>query len=82
MADLITVGESKTFNYTGYTQTISLLPGEYKLECWGAKGGDVTYYPTSYNYIAEGGKGGYSTGVLTLNSSTTIYLYVGGKGTS
>lgn len=71
MADLITVGESKTFNYTGYTQTISLLPGEYKLECWGARGGSAN---SGGRY---GGKGGYSTGIITLYELTTLYINIG-----
>ena len=41
----------------------------YKLEVWGAQGG------ASY-----GGKGGYSVGTCSLNSSKLIYVVVGGMG--
>ncbi|HFL3205687.1 TPA: glycine-rich protein, partial [Clostridioides difficile] len=27
------------FNYTGSEQSVTLKPGKYKLECWGACGG-------------------------------------------
>lgn len=71
MADLTRVGESKTFNYTGHTEIINLQPGKYKLECWGARGG-CEASGSSY-----GGKGGYSTGIITLLEDTTLYINVG-----
>ena len=71
MADLTQVGESKTFNYTGHTEIINLQPGKYKLECWGARGG-CEASGSSY-----GGKGGYSTGIITLLEDTTLYINVG-----
>ena len=64
-------GESKTYNYTGGVQKVSLAAGTYKVELWGAQGG------TSY-----GGKGGYSTGTLTLTEPKDIYIVVGGQGTN
>ena len=63
------------FDYTGSVQSVTLEPGKYILECWGAQGG----YRSNTNY---GGKGGYSTGTLTLTQKTTIYVYVGGSGNS
>lgn len=63
------------FAYTGKAQSVTLEPGKYVLECWGAQGG--YRYNSSY-----GGKGGYSTGTLTLTQKTTIYIYVGGSGNS
>ena len=48
--------------------------GYYKLEVWGASGGDGG--PNS------GGKGGYSSGVVHLNANETLYVVVGGKGNS
>lgn len=62
------------FEYTGYVQSRTLSAGTYKIECWGAQGGS---YSTTY----YGGKGGYSVGKLTLESNTTVYVYVGGQGT-
>ena len=70
------VGTEFDFDYTGSVQEITLPPGKYKLQCWGAQGGNV-----SGSYTATGSKGGYSEGVLTVTKPTTIYVFVGGKGT-
>lgn len=67
----ITTGQSKDFNYTGGVQSITLDPGTYKLETWGAQGGSGS---------GTGGLGGYSTGQITLTSTTTLYVAVGGQG--
>lgn len=68
-------GQVLNYSYTGGVQSITLPPGSYKLECWGAQGGyrlnDISTY---------GGKGGYSVGELTLNEETTLYVQVGGSG--
>lgn len=61
------------FDYTGGEQTFTpTLNGTYKLEVWGAQGGD--YYSENGNF------GGYSTGVVNLTSSTKLYINVGGQG--
>lgn len=70
------VGTVFNFAYTGNVQQITLPKGRYKLQCWGAQGGSV-----SGSYTAGGSKGGYSEGVLTITEPTTIYIFVGGKGT-
>lgn len=70
------VGEVFDFDYTGSVQQITLPKGKYKLQCWGAQGGNV-----SGSYSQAGSKGGYSEGVLTLTKTTTLYVFVGGKGT-
>ncbi|MDR1495326.1 MAG: prepilin-type N-terminal cleavage/methylation domain-containing protein, partial [Clostridiales Family XIII bacterium] len=69
--------------YEDYNWLMYTVPqgegGRYKLEVWGAAGGDpkaMTYYPI----IAPAGKGAYSRGVVNLKENDTIYLYVGGKG--
>ena len=67
----------QNFSYTGTVQTYIATPGTYTLEVWGAQGGNDPFYPTS----VFGGRGGYSTGVLTLTNTTTLYIYVGGQGT-
>lgn len=58
--------------YTGGFKKISLPKGTYMLECWGAQGGDTSY--------CDGGKGGYSSGQITLTKTSSLYLYTGGKG--
>lgn len=61
------------YAYTGAKRTVTLKPGRYKLECWGAQGG----YRSSSSY---GGLGGYSVGEISLEKQTTLYVYVGGSG--
>lgn len=67
-----TKGIKYTFDYTGRVQSIKLNEGKYKLEVWGAEGGN------NGAFSGFAGKGGYSVGLLTLKSETTLYVYVGG----
>jgi len=69
------VGTVFNFAYTGGVQQVTLPKGRYKLQCWGAQGGKVE------GNNVDGSKGGYSEGVLSLTKTTTIYIFVGGKGT-
>ena len=63
---------------------ISLPQGQYKLEVWGAKGGDSTGNgnPSSNrgNSTVPGGLGGYSRGILSLNKKETVFVFVGEEG--
>ena len=70
-----------TFNYTGGQQTIALQPGTYTLETWGAEGG-TNLGNGAGTYTQNGGKGGYSVGIYTLASTTTVYVNVGGRGSN
>lgn len=74
----IKTGDILNFDYTGAVQSVTLKPGKYVLECWGAQGG----YSSSNSGIevGMGGKGGYSAGTITLNQKTLIYIYTGGVG--
>ena len=54
-------------------ETITLPVGTYKLECWGAQGGQI-------NNLHPGGKGGYASGNLNLIEKQALYLHVGGSG--
>ena len=65
---------SQNFAYTGSVQTFNATPGTYILEVWGAQGGNAT------SCSGIGGLGGYSTGVLSLSTQATLYVYVGGTG--
>ena len=70
--------EDQIFEYTGNVQTYTITcAGTYKLEVWGAQGG--TAGPNETNQLA-GGKGGYSTGTITLNKKDKLFIVVGGKG--
>lgn len=73
----VPVGTVLDYAYTGNVQSVLLPAGRYKLQCWGAQGGSV-----SGSYTATGAKGGYSEGELTLTSPTTVYIFVGGQGSS
>ena len=63
----------KTYSCTNAVQNERYSEGIYKLEVWGAQGGN-------YSTVYSGGKGGYSRGTLTLKESTNIYIYVGCQG--
>ncbi len=64
------------FAYTGSVQKFTIPEtGTYKLEVWGAQGGD-------HSDNAHGGNGGYSKGEIELNAGTILYIYVGGQGQS
>lgn len=69
----LTNGDILNCPYSGAKKSISLPPGKYKLECWGAQGG----YRNSTSY---GGKGGYSKGEIDIKEETVFYLYTGGSG--
>lgn len=80
--NLYVFATTHNFDYTGNVQNITLPPGSYKLQCWGAQGGsnaaDATYGITAQ----AGGKGGYSEGILTIAEQLTLYAFVGGQGGS
>lgn len=69
----LVAGDILNCPYSGAPIEIQLPPGRYKLECWGAQGGD---YSTTYT----GGRGGYSHGVLTLQAAQKLFLRSGGSG--
>ena len=68
----IKTGDVLNCPYSGASIGINLKKGAYKLEVWGAKGGDA--YSTTY----PGANGGYSVGTLTLNGPKDVFLYAGG----
>lgn len=67
--------------YSGTYKSITLPKGTYKLECWGAQGGNGTAFPSNNSQLF-GGKGGYSYGVFSPTSDTVLYLYSGGQGST
>ena len=67
-------GTTWNFDYTGGEQTFTVpCDGEYKLETWGAQGGNG-----NSTYI--GGYGGYSTGIIAAQDDNKFFINVGGKG--
>ena len=65
--------ETNDFNYTGGYQTfIAPSTGIYRVELWGARGGNIASY--------QGGKGAYTAGNINLERNDVLYIYVGGMG--
>lgn len=60
------------YSYSGSAKNVTLPPGTYKLECWGAQGASC-----SDGY--SGGKGGYSVGQLSIANALAIQVLVGGQ---
>ena len=73
-ANSLRPGDILNCPYSGAAVQISLPPGTFLLECWGAQGGS---YNSSY---AAGGKGGRANATLTLTDQVTAYLLTGGQG--
>ena len=66
---------SQEFDYTGNIQTfVAQQSGNYRIEAWGASGGDIGSY--------TGGKGAYTSGNLYLEEGDTLYVVVGGAGSN
>jgi len=57
--------------------SVTLDPGKYQFECWGAQGGTGL---TNNVKLYEGGRGAYVSGVIDLKDKTELYLFVGGRG--
>lgn len=74
-------GDILNCSYSGTYKSITLPKGTYKLECWGAQGGNGTASPSNNSQLF-GGKGGYSYGVFSPTSDTVLYLYSGGQGST
>jgi len=68
--------DSQTFSYTGAEQTLTVPSGveSITIVAYGAQGG--------FDGSIAGGLGGYSTGTVSVTPGNTIYIYVGGQGTS
>ena len=74
------VGDEYEYGYTGEAQEfVTPYTGVYKLEVFGAAGGDQVSNGY-YGKDALGGRGGYSVGYLNLTKDQVLYVYVGGKG--
>ena len=67
-------GSDNLYTSSGEYSYVVPVTGEYRLEVWGAQGGGHS------NIL--GGYGGYSKGSITLTKGTTLYINVGGEGSS
>ena len=71
-------GQTWNYGYTGGMQSFTTpCSGTYKLEVWGAQGGQGQAYN---GRVATGGYGGYSAGNVSLIAENVIYIGVGGMG--
>ena len=67
-------GETWLYGYTGSAQEFKVpCNGKYKIELWGASGRNSGNQGTP-------GLGGYTSGEIELDASTTLYVYVGEVG--
>ena len=72
-------GYSKSFDYTGSVEEFIVpLDGVYKLEVWGAGGGNGIH---NSEVVENDYYAGYSSGDITLSKDDKLYIAVGGKGT-
>ena len=81
--DSMNVYDLYDFRYTGSVeQFIAPVSGTYRLEAWGAQGGDALENISGNQKMdfVEGGKGGYSVGNVFLKKGQIVYVVVGGKG--
>ena len=70
-------GSSFVSGYDGCNAIFEETTGYYKIECIGAKGGKSK---NNGNVGADGGNGGYTSGIIYLAKGEKIYVYVGGHG--
>lgn len=64
----------QTYNYTGAPQTVTLNPGIYTFETWGASAPENL---TSGALDEGSGRGAYAKGDIEISEPTTFYVYVG-----
>ncbi len=68
------IGTTWTFDYTGTEQTFNVRrTGTYKVELWGAQGGNA--FTNSTHSL-----GAYTSGNIKLFKSNTFYIYIGEAG--
>lgn len=74
-------GDEIIFPCVGQTQHISLIPGTYKFECYGASGG-FRFIESSFDRtdLNQYGWGGYSSGIMRVYALRDTYVTVGGSG--
>ena len=71
--DLLNNGDTIIFPSIGHTENIKLVPGTYKLKCYGGDGG-------SQILASEIPRGGYAEGILNIANVEDIFVNVGGSG--
>ena len=59
---------------------VMFSPGRYRIELWGAQGGDSRWQNTGNIRVDSGAKGTYVSGDIYIAGTTVMYLYIGGRG--
>jgi len=82
---LLYPGSSKSFSYTGDAQSYTFYKNcQYRVELWGASGGkgwlSSAWSNQASTFTPPGGYSSYTTGLLTVNSNNTLFVYVGQQG--
>lgn len=72
LVDNRTDADKKDTSHTSGTPYYVAASGNYFIQLFGAQGGDKGGY--------KGGKGAYTSGVISLNAGTTLYFHIGGQG--
>ena len=73
--DAACLNQVTNYDYSGVEELFTpICDGTYKLEVWGAQGGNASTY--------SGGYGGYSKGEIDLQVGESLYINVGEQGTS
>jgi hypothetical protein len=79
----IVIASPETYLFE-YQNSGDLLPltdsGEYKIELWGAEGGNSKYNSDGSGADVFGGKGAYVAGNVIVPKDTILGVFVGGKG--
>ena len=60
----IKTGDILNFDYTGAVQSVTLPKGTYKLECWGAQGGNRSQDSASATVTGSGKPATMETGLV------------------
>lgn len=74
LVDNRTDEDKKDTSHTSGTPYYVAASGNYFIQLFGAQGGDKDGY--------KGGKGAYTSGVISLKAGTTLYFHIGGQGDS
>ena len=71
--------ENGTYKYLGANYQVFETPktGYYRIDCYGASGGQAVFNST---YLASYGTGGHASGVIKLTQGEKLYIYVGQQG--
>ena len=59
---------------------VTIKPGFYRFELWGAQGGDGRYVNEYTIRKDSGGKGAYASGSIHIKEERDFYFYIGGRG--